>query len=78
MQASVRMDRRPTEKSHCRTGFNCQPGRRLPLWRGKLERVVWLCEFPSADAQSHFSYPLLFPALKKAVDEAFFQYLAGN
>lgn len=44
---------------------------RLCLQIRKLERVIRLHEFPSADAQSCFSYLLLLPALKKAVDETF-------
>ena len=41
----------------------------LCLQRGELERAVWLCEFPSAEAQSRFSDRLLLPALQRAVDE---------
>lgn len=67
------MDRRPTEKSHCHTEFSDSlRGDHLCLQRRKLERVIWLREFPSAEARSCFSYPLLLPALKKAVDEMFF------
>lgn len=47
-------------------------GHHLCLQRGKLERVICLREFPSAEAQSCFSYLLLLPALKKAVDETVF------
>lgn len=45
------------------------------LQRRKLERVIWLREFPSAEARSCFSYPLLLPAQKAAVDVLFSIYL---
>lgn len=72
----MQMDRRPTEKSHCHTEFSgILGGDHLCLQRRKLEGVIWLREFPSAEARSRFSYPLLLPVQKKAVDVLFSIYL---
>lgn len=65
---------RPTEKPHCQSSAASLRDGHLYLLREKLERVVWLPEFLSAEAQSHFSYLLLLPALKKAMDETVFSW----
>lgn len=65
---------RPTEKPHCQSSAASLRDGHLCSLREKLERVIWLPEFLSAEAQSHFSYLLPLPALKKAVDETVFSW----
>lgn len=65
---------RPTGKPHCQSSAARLRDGHLCSSKEKLERVIWLPEFLSAEVQRHFSYLLLLPALKKAVDETVFSW----